>query len=126
MLRKAYPNVYCYAFGTPGSIMDKQSCIESREYATTICCGNDMICRVGFRSLCKLRNDILDAICRAKKNKLQILYSMFSRNQDAKDLLYKRGEEPNSKFKEEVIKFKVSTVFFVLLVFHFRLSLGNS
>jgi hypothetical protein len=120
MLRKAYPNVYCYAFGTPGSIMDKQSCIESREYATTVCAGNDFVCRLGFRSLCKLRNDILDAICRAKKNKLQILYAIFSRNQDAKDLLHKRGEEPDSKFKEAVFKFKVRCSFFpVLVVFVF-------
>jgi hypothetical protein len=107
MLKAIYPTVYCYGFGTPGSVMDATSCEEIKPYCLSIVGGNDIFCRMRFRSMCVLRNDVLEAICRAKKSKVRILSTMFTRTK-ASELLFNKGDEPSSKYKEEFLKFKVS------------------
>ena len=67
--------------------------------------GNDLVSRLSFRSICILRNQILEAIARAKVNKMYIISGMFQELDD-EDLMYARGQEPPSTFKEADIKFK--------------------
>ncbi len=109
LLRSAYPQVHAFSFGTPGAVMDYDSCIDAKEFSTSIILGNDMICRTSLRSLNKLRNDILYAIARAKSNKMYILQSII-RELDYKDILYEKGQEPDSVFRKEFLKFQVSSV----------------
>lgn len=67
--------------------------------------GNDLVCRLNFRSLCKLRNDVLDAISRARVNKMMIMQAIF-KEFSAEDLMYPPGQEPDSPFKRGIEKFK--------------------
>ncbi len=69
--------------------------------------GNDLVSRLNFPALCRLRNDVLDAISRAKVNKMVVLGSIF-KDVEPSDLMYARGEEPDSEFKQSVAKYKVS------------------
>ncbi len=109
LLKSSYPHVHCYSFGTPGAVLDRQSCFDARAYATSISLGNDIICRLGFRSLCKLRDDILECIARAKVSKMRIMMSLLS-NVVPSDLMYEKGNEPPSKFKQESRNFKVRSL----------------
>lgn len=67
--------------------------------------GNDLVPRLNFRSLCRLRNDVLDAISRARVNKMMIMQAIF-KEFDAQDLMYPPGQEPDSPFKRSIGRFK--------------------
>jgi hypothetical protein len=75
-------------------------------FVTSIALGNDLICRLSFPSLCQLRNEILDSICRAKVNKFYIMRAMF-KDFHPNDLMYEEGEEPDSVFKMSVEEYQV-------------------
>lgn len=76
--------------------------IEVEPYVTSVVLNDDLISRLSFRSLCALRNDVLDAISRAKVNKMTIFRSIFKREVTADELMFERGEEPPSEFKNFV------------------------
>ena len=130
ILRSQFPTLHCYAFGTPGSVLDKRSCkgllsflfiIHLAQYMidffwcisipdfssfiTTVVLGNDLVCRLNFRSLCRLRNDVLDAISRARVNKMMIMQAIF-KEFNAEDLMYPPGQEPDTPFKRSIGKFR--------------------
>lgn len=80
-------------------------CLECAEYVTTVVLGNDLVSRLSYRALSKLRNDVLDAISRARVNKMMIMQAIFKKF-DASDLMYPPGEEPDTPFKRSITEFK--------------------
>lgn len=54
----------------------------------------------------RLRNEVLDAISRAKVNKMYIMQAIF-KEFASDDLMYPPGAEPESEFKKGVTAFKV-------------------
>jgi hypothetical protein len=76
-----------------------------KAYVTSVVLGNDLVCRLSFRSLCRLRNDVLDAISRARVNKMMIMQALF-KDFDAADLMYPPGQEPDTPFKRSISEFK--------------------
>jgi hypothetical protein len=120
------PKVVCFAYGVPGGTIDKRTSEEMTSYVTSIVLGSDAIPRTSFMSICKLRDDVLDTIVRAKVSKARIVRSLlfggggFSENEagdsdveggdeiDSRDYLYDPKDVPDSQFKHEVEKFKVS------------------
>ena len=49
LLRPAYPTIQCYTFGTPASMLDRQS---SERYAcmlTSVVYKNDIVCRLSYK-----------------------------------------------------------------------------
>eukprot|EP01039_Chlorochromonas_danica_P005092 gene5092-5596_t len=105
MLKAAFSSIRCYAFGTPGAVVDQRTASELRPFVTSIVLGNDLICRTSFRSLCQLRENLLDAICRARRPKIFILRAL-TLDYERDELLYPPGEEPDSPFKRRLEKFK--------------------
>lgn len=65
-----------------------------------------MVSRLNFQSLCNLRKDTLDAISRAKVNKMVIMKAML-KDMDPDDLLHAHGKEPPSEFRSSVERFHV-------------------
>ena len=65
-----------------------------------------MVTRMNFKAICALRYDVLDAICRAKVNKMYVMQSIF-KDFSPEDLMYAKGEEPESEFRENIKKFEV-------------------
>jgi hypothetical protein len=80
-----------------------------RSYVTAVVLGHDIVARLSYRSLCYFRNEILYAIARAKVNKFFIVQAIV-RNYDSTDLMYEKGEEPDSEFKTAYIKYKVCAI----------------
>jgi predicted lipase len=107
LLQHDFPDIQCFAFGTPGAVTDVRTAQETRGFITSIILGNDMVCRMSFRSICQLRDSVLDCICRAKKSKTAILRSAIN-NLQKEDLLYEPGEEPPSELKDVLLRFKVA------------------
>lgn len=105
LLRKRFPSLHVYAYGTPGSVLDSQLSKEVSSFVTSVVMGNDLVCRLGFRSLNRLREDVLDAISRAKVNKMLIMQAIF-KEFNSEDFMYPKGQEPNSAFKTSIQEFK--------------------
>lgn len=105
MLRKAFPSLHCLAYGVPASVLDRDSCEECRSFVTSFVLDNDLVSRLSFRSLCALRNQVLDAISRAKVNKVYIMKALF-KDLPVEDLMHPEGQEPDSAFKQQVQIFK--------------------
>ena len=97
-LRKAYPDVRCYAFGCPGATVDEVTAREVESFVTTVVLGSDVVPRMSFRGLADLREQVLDGIARAKVNKAHIMQSIF-REVDVDAFLYPPGLEPRSRFR---------------------------
>jgi sn1-specific diacylglycerol lipase len=108
LLKNEYPEIKCFAFGVPGSVLDEQSSTAVSSYVTSIALGSDLVCRLNFRSLVKLRNDILDAIARAKVNKMVIMRSIFLKDIRAEDLMHPEGDAPDTPFRASLQTFKAT------------------
>eukprot|EP01041_Mallomonas_annulata_P007760 gene7760-15877_t len=109
MLKPAYPRLRCYAFGCPGSIMDAKTSEDCKPFVTTLCLGNDLVCRLSVRSLAAMREQVLDAISRAKVNKMVVMQALFKEyvNQ-VDDLLYEPGTEPDSPFARSTTAYSLN------------------
>lgn len=103
-LRKAYPDVRCFAFGCPGATVDETTAREVEAFVTTVVLGSDMVPRMSFRALADLREQVLDSIARARVNKAHIMQSIF-REVDMDAFLYPPGQEPPSRFRAMVHTF---------------------
>jgi hypothetical protein len=115
LLKHEFPEIICYGYGTPASVVDARTSVEIASYVTSIVLGNDLVSRLNFLSLCKLRNDILDAIARAKVNKMVIMRAILMTGLSPEDVMYPRGEEPESTFKVAVTKFKVIIIIIIIV-----------
>lgn len=87
-------------------------------FVTSVVMGNDLVSRLNYHSVSKLRNDVLDAISRARVNKMFIMQAIF-KEFHPNDLMFPSGKEPESQFKKEISKFKV---IFKLQIFKLNIS----
>ena len=102
LLKATYPQVRCYSFGTPGTCVDRTTAASCRDFITSVCLGSDIVCRLSIRSFSLLREEILDAVSRAKVNKIKIIQSLF-RDSDVDELLMKTA--PDSEFKRVMLEY---------------------
>ncbi len=79
---------------------------EFKSFITSVILSNDLVPRVSFQSICRLRNDVLDAICRAKTSKAHIMQAVF-RDFEVDDLLYAPGSEPDSELRRSITHYQV-------------------
>lgn len=108
LLRQEFPSVRCIAFGVPASVLDERSAREVVPYVTSVVLGNDLVSRLNFQALVQLRNEVLEAIARAKVNKMVVMRTLFMHNIHPADLMHARGEEPDTPFKASLQSFKAS------------------
>lgn len=80
--------------------------LECKEFVTSVVIGNDIVPRMSFPSICTLRDQILDAIARAKVNKTEILRTMFAEDHPSESLLYPADQVPDSIYKQSIDRFK--------------------
>lgn len=104
LLRDAYPQVQCFSFGTPASCVDEAAALASRSFVTSMVLGSDIVGRLSLRSLALLREQILDAISRAKVNKMEIIQSLF-KEYHVQDLLYDKQAAPDTLFRRNLMVF---------------------
>jgi len=64
LLRPVYPHVQCISYGTPGSVLDSVSAMECRTFVTSVVLGYDIVCRLSFNTLVKLREQVTNMTCR--------------------------------------------------------------
>ena len=58
LMKPQYPSTMCYAFGTPGSVLDANTAEECSSYVISCVLGYDMICRSSLPSLMRFRENV--------------------------------------------------------------------
>ena len=105
-LRNAFPDVRCFGYGMPGAVVDDRTARECSSFVTSVILGTDMVPRMSFRALTDMREEVLDAIARARVSKSAILKTLiFEDDVNVDDFLYRPGEEPPSKFKNMIASY---------------------
>ena len=105
-LTAAYPGVHCCSFGTPASMLDKASAEFFASMLTSVVYQNDIVCRLSYKNLSKLRFEILTALTRVKASKVEILQYAVKKLPPASTLMYDVDEIPDSAFKRMIDQYK--------------------
>ncbi|CAG7673194.1 unnamed protein product [Allacma fusca] len=73
LLRKQYPQVKCYAFAPPGGLLTLELAEYTNDFVQSCIYGNDIIPRLGIRTIEKLKYSVLDILKQTKTPKYRIL-----------------------------------------------------
>ncbi len=104
LFQNIYPNLKCVAFGTPGSLVDKECAELFKDTVLSVVLDDDIIPRLGVPTINNIRHQVLESIPRSKCNKSYIMRTLF-RDSTPDEYMYRSGEEPPSRFKDAVDKF---------------------
>lgn len=119
LYKSEYPNLHCYTYGIPGSVVDRKTADDMIPYVTNVILDNDMISRISFQSLLYLKTSILDSIIRACANKMEIFQSALisSDKINLQNLMDDVSEvnNYNSEFKQNIVHHIVSLLIQLIL-----------
>lgn len=112
MLRPAYPNLRCLAFGPPGSVFSENLAEECSPWLTSYVLDADVIPRLAIHQFEVLRDSVLRMICRIKVPKCEVFSLEKSSTKSRAELadeririLYEEDEVPDSEFQRQLEKF---------------------
>lgn len=87
----------------PGAMVTEGIAEFCKPFMTSFVLGRDLVPRLSFDNLRKIRDDVLDLIARCKVNKTQVLRSVKSKDPDLLEkFLYPPGKEPDSEFRRQL------------------------
>ena len=113
ILKKQYPLIKCYSYGTPGSVVDRQTSQEISSYVTSIVLDSDIICRISFHSIIQLKIAIIESILLSCVNKITVLQSIFHNinSNNINELMnINSNDNNNNEFKQNLIQYIVSYI----------------
>jgi sn1-specific diacylglycerol lipase len=104
LLRHEFPQVEGIVYACPASIFDAITADECIPFITAVGIDNDWVCMTSWEGVSELRAEVLDAISRARTNKMKCLRSVLKDYSDSRPdaLMYPKGSAPDSKFKTEL------------------------
>jgi len=73
MLRQKFPKLHCYAFCPPGGLLTKRLAQDCEGYVTSFVNGSDIIPRMSYENMERLRDDALESLARIKISKRKAL-----------------------------------------------------
>lgn len=69
MLRPRFPTLRCYAFSSPGGVLDVETARETRDFVLNIVVGDDMVCRLGFPQVESMKREVISSLLQCDENK---------------------------------------------------------
>ena len=110
MLSSKFPSLRCLAFSPPGSLTSLSMSRRMSSFTTSYVLNADLVPRLSFLSMEKMRGDVLRLICRIKVSKIRVLKTAVAlngknRSQIIDDLLYEEEEVPDTDFKRRLERF---------------------
>lgn len=104
-LRPTFTNAHCIAYAGPGAVFSYELAEQSKEWCSCVWVGNDIVARLCWQTLEKLRIKVYDVLWRCKVSKAAVLRSALTPwGGDIHDLLYEPFEVPDTpgrKFLQE-------------------------
>jgi hypothetical protein len=73
LLRPQFPNLHCYAYSPPGGLLSLDAAQQTRDYVTSVVLGDDIVPRLGIRTMEQLRDHALELLMHSPSNKSSIL-----------------------------------------------------
>ena len=73
LLKEDYPDIKCYTYGTPGSLLDINGALYTQSFITTVTLGKDLIARLSVYTGYMLKHDLLKLASVYEKPKFRIL-----------------------------------------------------
>jgi len=111
LLRPQYPSLKCITFGTPGTMLDVRSANACKDFIVSVANAADLVCRASFKNAFKLREMIIDCLCRSKANKREIFMSAWDKNVDVYKLMARPDEPlPPNEFRDLMRVYNVSNL----------------
>ncbi|ULT98459.1 hypothetical protein L3Y34_000080 [Caenorhabditis briggsae] len=73
LLKQEYPRVICYAFAPPGCVISEYGQDEMEKYVMSVVSGDDIVSRMSFQSLHRLRERVFQELMGCQRAKHEIL-----------------------------------------------------
>nr|pir hypothetical protein F42G9.6 - Caenorhabditis elegans [Caenorhabditis elegans] len=73
LLKQEYPSVICYAFAPPGCVISEFGQDEMEKYVMSVVSGDDIVSRMSFQSLHRLRERVFQELLACQRAKYEIL-----------------------------------------------------
>ena len=73
LLREEYPDLKCYCYSPTGALLNEAAAIFTEDFVTSITLGNDLVARMNFPNIKKLRGDLVNILESCHKPKCQLL-----------------------------------------------------
>ena len=105
MLRGRHPEVRVLSYSPPGQLLSRGLAAEMEPFCLSAVLGADIVPRLSAGALTKLRNQVLDAISRARVSKVRIMRSVLdggSAEAAAGEMLWEEGAAPDSAFLRQL------------------------
>lgn len=103
LMKPAHPTLQCFAYGSPGSVLDENTSREVAPYVTSVVLGKDLVGSLSVKNLSDLREQVLDSIARCKVNKMTVLRALFEdKTEEVDKFLHPPGTKVGSEFERMV------------------------
>ena len=110
ILKQQYPDLHCLCFSPPGCVFSERTARESRKYAVSYVLHDDIVPRLSYEALVRLRNELIEMVARIKVPKHEVFdANWWHWNEEALLNLpdkFLHDEIPSSKFYTEFQAFK--------------------
>ena len=72
LLRERYPDLHCYCYSPPGTVIDDQGAAYTETFVTSITLGHDLVSHASIQTFTSLKEDLARAIERSRRPKYRI------------------------------------------------------
>ena len=72
LLRSSYPDLHCYCYSPPGTVVDDQGAAYTESFVTSVTLGHDLVSHSSVHTFDTLKKDLVRAIERSRKPKYRI------------------------------------------------------
>ncbi|VDN17299.1 unnamed protein product [Gongylonema pulchrum] len=79
LLKQTFPSIRCYAFCPPGCVISENGLKETEKYVFSVFIGDDIVPRLSFQTLCKLKYDVIKSLALTNSPKYKVLLRGFYR-----------------------------------------------
>ena len=77
LLREKYPDLKCYCYSPTGALLNEAAAIFTEDFVTSITLGKDLVARMNFPNMKKLKADLVNILESCHKPKCRILVEGF-------------------------------------------------
>mmetsp|Transcript_24091 Transcript_24091/g.30116 ORF Transcript_24091/g.30116 Transcript_24091/m.30116 type:complete len:731 (-) Transcript_24091:196-2388(-) len=108
MLLREYPHLQCLAYSPPGGLVSEGLAERCKDFVHSVVLGTEIVPRMSFHSMEKIRHDILSLIGRCKVSKTAVTASIFDRDADPKTLLYPEDMTPQMDYHRQLSRYEAT------------------
>ncbi|KAJ8598254.1 hypothetical protein CTAYLR_005486 [Chrysophaeum taylorii] len=83
-----FPSTRCVAFSPPGALVDQELALAMRSFCTSVVVGDDLVPRLGLKSLFDLRDRVIEAVADCRVHKRFAIASSLDASPDPRVLFH--------------------------------------